>query len=207
MWATSAHQTLPTRHGRSAVTSRSDTPDFTNTAWAFALAGQSDAWLSEGVLPEAAERLVGNFGSQDFTNTAWAFAVASQSEAWLFRWARLESAERWVGDFSTPDFTITAEKFPEAGHSDASLFRSSAGFSRAACERLQLTRLHEYLGCRLFEALPEWLLLAAGILQTEEMSHHLGGLDFADTAWASGGGEPVGCGAVRGLCRNQQSGG
>ena len=183
------------------------TPDFTNTAWAFALAGQSDAWLSEGVLPEAAERLVGNFGSQDFTNTAWAFAVASQSEAWLFKWARLESAERWVGDFSTPDFTITAGTFPEAGHSDASLFRSSAGFSRAACERLQLTRLHEYLGCRLFEALPEWLLLAAGILQTEEMSHHLGGLDFADTAWASGGGEPVGCGAVQGLCRNQQSGG
>ena len=102
--ATSAHRTLQTQPGhlrwrasrtRGCLEALRDTAerlvgdfgtqDFTNTAWAFAVASQSDAWLYEWALPESAERWAGDFSTPDFTITAGAFSVAGQSDALLFR--------------------------------------------------------------------------------------------------------------------------
>ena len=46
-----------------------------NTAWAFATAGQSDAPLF-AALARLADRRVGEFDMQSLANMAWAFAMA-----------------------------------------------------------------------------------------------------------------------------------
>ena len=54
-----------------------------NTAWAFAMAAQSDAELFRA-LARAAGWCVGDFHAQDLANTAWAFATLGQSDVKLF---------------------------------------------------------------------------------------------------------------------------
>ena len=71
--------------------------DLANTAWAYAMASQSDAQLFT-TLARAAELNLGDFNMQDLANIAWGFATASHSDAQLFAvlaWA----AEQRLGDF------------------------------------------------------------------------------------------------------------
>jgi len=49
----------------------------TNTAWAFATAGQSDALLF-AALAKAVQQHVSDFNMQELVNTAWSFATAGQ---------------------------------------------------------------------------------------------------------------------------------
>ena len=48
--------------------------DAANTAWAFAMAGQSNAQLF-ATLAKVVEQRVGDFTAQNLANTAWAFAT------------------------------------------------------------------------------------------------------------------------------------
>ena len=76
----------------------SNAQDLTNTAWAFATAGQPDAKLFMA-LTRMTERRLGDFGAQALANTAWAVARAEQPDAQVFlAFARM--AERCMGEFN-----------------------------------------------------------------------------------------------------------
>ena len=58
-------------------------PDLANTAWAFATVGHKDERLFS-TLSAAAERRLGDLGSQGLVGTAWAFATMDHKDEQLF---------------------------------------------------------------------------------------------------------------------------
>ena len=85
---------------------RHSSTTFANTAWAFAMASQSDAQLF-AALTRGAELHLGDFNVQGLANTAWAFATASQFDAQVFT-ALARAAELRLGDSKVQYLANTA---------------------------------------------------------------------------------------------------
>ena len=75
-------------------------------AWAFAMAGQSDAPLFVA-LARASEWHVDNLQLQNLANISWAFATAGRSDASLLA-ALAKAAELRVGNFKPQGLAIMA---------------------------------------------------------------------------------------------------
>ena len=83
--------------------------DLFNTAWAFALAGHTDALLF-AALALAVQRCMDGYAvhnSENLAKTAWAFAKVGFNDASLF--AALATAANWrMGDFKPEELARTA---------------------------------------------------------------------------------------------------
>jgi len=95
-----------------------------NTAWAFATAGQAAPALFDAIAEEGAWRVC-DFSPQILANTAWAFTTAGHAAPALFDAIAAESAGR-VREFKPQELCNTVWAFAKAGHAAPALFDAIA---------------------------------------------------------------------------------
>ena len=157
-----------------------------NTAWAFAFAGQASVELFNAISAEVVCRRLGGFTEQDLSNTAWAFATAGHASMELFNAISAEAVRRGLGDFNERDLSHTAWAFATVGHASVELFN---GIS-AEVVRRRLGSFNEqdlsntvWAFAKAGQTLPE--LFSA--ISAEVVRRQLGGfreIALSSTAWA-----------------------
>jgi len=121
-----------------------------NTAWAFAKAGQASQELFNAISAEVVRRRLGDFDPQHLSNTAWAFASAGHASRELFKAISAEVVRRRLGDFNPQELSNMAWAFAVFDPPSADALFGTASFTTRCANleksfaRADLSQLHQW---------------------------------------------------------------